>query len=208
MAKDHFETHAYMHGKTDWNFNILFDDQPQVAEMVSRYASLLKRDDLYPPIPTQWLHMTILRVGFTTEFTAAEMQQVATQLSPALAEMRLPAFTIGPAWMYKGYPLLHLAPAEPLEEIFQHVLSALRQVVGVQRLPLPVDRPATKLIPHVSLAYTRDDTNEQELEELLTAHPIPPVEFRLNHLALIKQEPVSGHYEWKTVQKLPIGQQQ
>lgn len=73
MSTDHFQKHNYQAGKVDWNFNLIFDDQPQVAAMVSQYAKPLDQPGLYPPVPAKWLHATILRVGTTDEYTKAEM---------------------------------------------------------------------------------------------------------------------------------------
>lgn len=195
-----------MNGKVDWNFNVLFNDQPQVSNMVQSYAPLLRHPGLYPPIPAQWLHLTVLRAGFTTEFTEAEMQAVATTLAPNLAALDIPELTLGPAWVYKGYPLLHTTPEEPLDQLFQCVVQGLRAVVGEDRMPRPVDRSLTKFMPHVALAYTRDYAAEEEVRTILADTPIPPVSFRLSYLSLVRQQPMSGHYEWEVVKNIPVGE--
>jgi 2'-5' RNA ligase len=206
MAEDHFKIHSYMKDdKVDWNFNILFNDLPQVNGMAERYAKLLDHPGLYPPVPPQWLHLTILRVGFTVDFTESEMQAVASRLRPKLASLKLPEFTLGPAWVYKGYPLLHIAPEEPLDQIFQIVVRELKAVVGEDRMPHPVDRPITKLVPHVSLAYTRKYDSEDEVQAILTDNPIPPVLFRPSYLSLVKQRPLRQHYEWEVIENIPLG---
>jgi 2'-5' RNA ligase len=206
MAKDHFERHAYMKGKTDWNFNLLFDAAPQVSAMAERYAPLLQHPGLYPPVPLEWLHLTVLRVGSTSEATGEEMDQVCTKLAPRLAGLALPEFTVGPAWTYIGYPLLHITPERPLDSVFQEVLHALQAVVGPDRMPRPIDRSATKLMPHIALAYPKNYDAENEVEQTLIDHPIPPVTIRIPQLSLIKQWPTGEHYEWEVIKNIPLGQ--
>ncbi len=77
MAIDHFIKHKWSRERTDWNFNILFNDQPQVAGLASQYAPLVKHPGLDDPVPGQWLHATVLRVGFLEDFPEAERLAVA-----------------------------------------------------------------------------------------------------------------------------------
>jgi 2'-5' RNA ligase len=174
--------------------------------MAQRYARLLDHPGLYPPVPPQWLHLTVLRAGFTTEFTESEMQAVAARLEAPLAAQKMITLTLGPAWVYKGYPLLRTLPEEPLEAIFQQVVGALKVEVGEERMPHPVDRPITKLAPHVSLAYTRNYDNEDEVQRTIAENPIPPVSVRLGYLSLVRQRPTDGHYEWEVVENIPLGE--
>jgi hypothetical protein len=49
MATDHFKAYAHLDGAIDWNFNILFDGQPQVARMAEAYAESIRHPGLYRP---------------------------------------------------------------------------------------------------------------------------------------------------------------
>ena len=80
MAIDHFKKHAYQTNKVDWNFNILFNDQPQVAQTAKMYVQALSHPGLYPPIPAKWLHATILRIGLVDDYTKDELLAVTKQL--------------------------------------------------------------------------------------------------------------------------------
>ena len=135
MARDHFEKHSYQKGKIDWNFNILFDDQPQVAQMAQKYAKLLDHPGLYPPIPPQWLHATVLRIGTTDEYSEVEIMQMADKLESKLASLSLPEFLLGPWWIWSGNPVLHITPEGPLAELFKLTLSMVEEVVGENRTP-------------------------------------------------------------------------
>ncbi len=200
MSTDHFQKHDYQAGKIDWNFNIVFDDQPQVAAMVEKYAKLLDHPGLYPPIPSQWLHSTILRVGTTEEYTEEEMRAVAEALKPKLAGLQLPELKLGPWWMWGSTPVLHMAPEDPIDELFELIMAEIEKVVGKNRMPQP-----TRFIPHVTLAYTRTTDKAIEVYEKLLANPIPPVTFKASRMPLIKQQVIDHVYQWEVVEDLQLG---
>lgn len=201
MAVDHFKRHPHPDGSVDWNFNILLGGQPQVDEMAREYGKAFDHPGLYPPIPVQWLHMTILRVGYTTEYTDAEMMAVAGQLKPNLAAMRVPELILGPWMIWSGNPVLIVTPWDSVEPIFNAVMSAMTNVVGKKRQPHP-----ERFIPHVALAYNRDYDQEKEVHQKLWEYPVDPVSFRARNLSMIKQKQEPSYYSWEIVKDIPIGQ--
>jgi len=136
MAIDHFTKHSYARKRTDWNFNILFNDQPQVAQLARQYKPLIEHPGLYPPLPAEWLHATVLRVGFLEDFSEAEMLTVADALESKLAHMRMRELLLGQRWwLWNGGPVLSITPQSQLQEIFRQTLDTLATVVGRHRLP-------------------------------------------------------------------------
>lgn len=115
MAIDHFDKYRFQENRVDWNFNILFDDQPQVAELASKYASLLQYPGLHKPVPGQWLHATVLRVGFLEEFSEAEMLEVAELIEQKITKIKIPELILGQWWLWDGNPVLHITPDEQLQ---------------------------------------------------------------------------------------------
>jgi len=86
------------------------------------------------------------------------------------------------------------------------VNSVLRQVVGAERMPDPADRPATKLIPHITLAYTKDSSDDHStLQEQLNQIVMPETNFRPQILSLVKQMQFRNYYRWNIIEKLNIG---
>ena len=197
MALEHFEKHSYQKGKVDWNFNILFDDQPQIVQIAKEYAKLLTHPVLYPSIPTQWLHATVLLVGTTDEYSEAEMLQVAEKLTPELAKLSLHEFLLGPWWIWSGNPVLHITPEGPLVELFNLTLSTVKEVVGEKRTPKP-----SRFIPHITLAYSPTYDGEKEVHSQLSTKHIKPVKFRVSKLSLVKQRQASSYYDWKVIKEL------
>jgi 2'-5' RNA ligase len=202
MATDHFETHFYQANRVDWNFNVLFRNQPDVDRMVREYAPLVTHAGLHDPIPTNWLHCTILRVGFVTDFTEGEMLEVVRRLRPMLGALELPEFAFDSWWLWSGNVVLHLTPDGQFSRIYDAVIDAMVQVVGKERTLLS---PHGTFIPHVGLAYTRTHDRESEIHCHLAGTPVVSASFSATSLSLLRQWPAEGHYEWEMVEEIKIG---
>ncbi|MFI5271026.1 MAG: 2'-5' RNA ligase family protein [Candidatus Saccharimonadales bacterium] len=203
MAIDHFIKHKAQVGRTDWNFNILFNDQPQVAELVSKYAPLLQHPGLHKPVPDEWLHATVLRVGFLEEFTEAEMLAVVAKLEPKFAIMQMPKLMLGQWWLWGGNPCLHFTPDDPLKGVYDCLIEAVVAVVGEDRWQ---NQWSDRFMPHITLAYSKTYDDEIGLYKQLQSKSLEGVEIRANNFSLIKQQIVDDYYAWEVVKDLPIGQ--
>jgi len=202
MAIDHFERHFRKKNQIDWNFNLVFDGQPAVAEMAREYAKIIRHPGLYDPIPVEWLHATILRVGLTDDYTEAEMLAVAAKLQESLAALTLPEFYFDSWWLWSGGVVLHISPDDEFSKLYDCVIEALEQVVGTERT---THSPHGRFIAHMGLAYPKTHNKEYEIHEQLVAHPVKPAKFRAVSMPLIRQWPTNGHYEWEVVEDIKIG---
>lgn len=202
MAKDHFEKHFYQKDRVDWNFNLLFDGQSPVAEMARKYAEIIHHPGLYDPIPTLWLHSTILRVGFIEDYSEQEMLHVAAKLKISLAGLELPQFSFDSWWLWGGNVVLHISPDDEFYKIYHHVITALESVVGSDRT---TKSPHGGFIAHTGIAYAKTHSHEDEIHAKLVKNPIEPASFTAEKLSLIRQWPTAGHYEWEIVENIAIG---
>lgn len=201
MVQDHFERHNHYEGVVDWNFNIVYNDQPSVAAMAQAYAPVLRQPYLYDPIPGQWLHATILRVGKVEDYSEAEMLAVAEKVQQGVQDLRLLEFHFGKQVQVFGAFCFRIEPEAELAKLYQVVVESLESVVGPERT---TRAPYGDFIAHTSLAYSRQRDNEAETENLLHQVHIEPATFQVHHMPLIKQRPINGHYEWDIVKDIII----
>jgi 2'-5' RNA ligase len=199
MAEDHFTTNIWGQNEIDWHFLIRLNNQSQIRAMVKRYAKIYVHPGLYPPIPFEWLHMTVLRIGSVTNITDQEMSDVVEQLFPALEMIQLPEFLLGPWWLWTGSVVLHVTPEEPITQLFNAVMKVVTTVLG-ERAPKP-----REFIPHVTLAYARNYQQEREVHKQLCTQWIDPIPIHVNTLSLVKEKQTSPLYRWDTVTEIPIG---
>jgi 2'-5' RNA ligase len=198
MATDHFERHK-REIPTDWNFNILCNAIPAIKNLAKQYAVALNHTGLYNPIPEPWLHITVLRVGSTSEYTKEEMIQVADHLALKLQTVQLPEFFLDSWWLWGGNVVLHMSPDDQFSKIYSALRESLREVVGDSRTP-----KYGGFIPHITLAYTRTHNQEFEIAKQLASVSPKPATFNIKEISLIKQWPTEGHYQWEVVKHVPI----
>jgi 2'-5' RNA ligase len=201
MADDHFQTNLWEPDEVDWHFLIRLQDQNHMRSIVEQYARIYRHPGLYPPIPFEWLHMTIVRIGRVTTITHEEMHAVVDHLRPILERMHLPAVLLGPWWLWTGSVVLHVTPEEPLTRLFNAVMTALNQVLG-DRAPKP-----SGFIPHVTLAYARTYQQEIEVHKQLSAQWIDPIPVHIRTLSLVKEKQTVPFYSWDIVTDVPVGAQ-
>jgi hypothetical protein len=201
MAQDHFERHGHHVGVIDWNFNVVFDEQPSIVEMAKAYRPFLQKPELYEPIPDKWLHATILKVGTTEQYTEDEMLAVAEKVQNRLSGIKFPRFHFGDLKIIHGNVAFAIEPEKELEKLYIAVSESLEEVVGAERTTQP---PYGHFLAHCSLVYTKNRKNEAETEAELRAANITPASFHIHHMPLITQKPTNGHYEWEIVKDIVV----
>lgn len=204
MAVDHFLRYEGRPPVVDWNFNIDYRGQPDVVAMANAYAEILRPlPGFHEPIPAEWLHTTVLRVGLTTEFTEQEVLAMTDVLVPRLHEMQLPQFVFDPWWLWDGNLVLHISPEDAFIPIYDAVRQAVVDIVGPERTAQP---KYGRYLPHMTLAYAKTHHQEQQIHDTLEANPVASAKFRANSISLIRQQPIRGRYEWDVIRTIPIGQ--
>lgn len=202
--QNHFEKFAHQKGRKDWNFNILPSGE-DVERMAAQYAELLKNfEGLHPAIPAEWLHITILRVGFVDDFTEEEMLQVADVLAPKLAALEIPPEFVFGGWWQHDSLVTHISPEKAFRGVHAAVVESLQEVITVKPERVAHLIPG-QIYSHMTFNYTQNRDNEVELAKFLGEHPIDGASFAVKSLHLIQQWPAEDHYEWEVVREIPIG---
>lgn len=199
MPIDHFKANKLKPGMKDWNFNILLNDQPQIADTVNQYSKYIDHKFFYPHIPTKWLHMTVLRAGKESDFTISEMLQVANNLEDKLTGIVLPKFKLEQWHLKAANPKLEITPAEPLQDLFNMAVQALRETVGNQRVPI-----LGEFSPHMTLAYNRDYIEVDGIYNKIASADIDAVDFKIDKVALVRQRATEYYYDWEIIKAIKI----
>lgn len=203
MAVDHFLRYEGKTPVVDWNFNIDYRDQPEVAAMAEKYATVLRNvTGLHEPIPANWLHTTVLRIGLVSDYTEHEVLAMADVLASRMHDVKLPQFVFDPWWLWDGNVVLHISPEDAFMPIHEIVRQSVTDIVGPERTAQP---KYGRYIPHMTLAYTKSHHHEQEIHDILETNLVASARFRATNLVLIRQQPIRGRYEWEAVRTVPIG---
>ncbi len=198
MATDFFKKHPWGVGQIDWHFLVIFDKQPQIKELAEAYKPLLQHPGLYPPIPAQWLHATLLRVGSIEIISEESMEEVAQLIQKRSRDLTVPELTLDSPWVWSGSVCLSVNPGEPMKNLFKIIEAATTEVLK-DKAPTP-----EKFVPHVTLAYPRDTNDDEGIEKQLKQAQVDPMKFVPTELCLVKQRQTPPYYQWEVITRIPL----
>lgn len=201
MAQDHFEKHLYLGGpdRVDWNYNLCFDGQPQIAEIAEEYAEILNHPGLHLPVPATCLHTTVARIGLVDERQEEEMLAFNERLKEPLADLPVSEVTVkvGAKCRYDGgNVMLDITPSKSIKKMRQLAMAQVGIYIADE----------DEFSPHITLAYAAacGEKGEEEIRERIAENPVSPVVVRLAELSLVKQWPVNDYYEREVIERLPL----
>lgn len=202
MSIDHFEKRQLLPGQIDWNFNLTFAGNSDVARMVNEYAPILTHPELlHKPVPPQWLHATVLRLGTTEQITESEALAVAAKVQEAVVNLELPEFRFDSWWLLFGNIVFHISPDDEFTKLYDIVTTALAEVVGKERAS---KTPHGRYLAHSTFAYAKTHQNEDKIHDIMINSHVEPARFRAAHMPLVRQWAHDGHYEWEVVKQIDL----
>ena len=180
---------------------LTFEDAPAVRGLARRAKELLGPAPQLDLIPSSWLHLTLLEVGFDDEVPTATVDSVVDTTRRALADF--PGFDLGlgPVRSLPGAVVLpaHADALEPLHERLTDAVLAARGADAVGAL--------RAFVPHVSVAYVNRDCDPHEVMAPLDgadlSSPSPSAAVTRVRLAAVTRE--RRHYQWTTRAVVPLG---
>jgi 2'-5' RNA ligase len=179
---------------------LTFEGDPAVGDLARRVQGLLDRAPQLDLIPSPWLHLTLVEVGFADEVSATTVDRVVRATREALGDF--PSFDVdlGPVSPLPGAVVLraHAESLAPLHECLTDAVLAARGASAVGTLRL--------LVPHVSVAYVNRDCDPHEvlgpLDGLDLAAPSPSATVSGVRLAAVTRR--RRHYQWTTRAVVPL----
>ena len=202
MSFDHFEKRKLMPGQIDWNFNVTFTGDSAVERMVQDYEPVLNHPDLlHKPVPAEWLHATVLRLGTTEEISEVEALAIAEKVQEAVLTLKLPDFRFDSWWLLFGNVVFHISPDDQFTKLYEIVKAAMTEVIGKDRAS---KTPHGRYLAHSTLAYAKTHDNESQIHDLMSSSDVKPAKFRAKQMPLIRQYDNDGHYEWEIVKQIDL----
>jgi 2'-5' RNA ligase len=179
-------------------WHILFRDQPRAQALASAAQERLTQfSGLHFP-PQQWLHMTMLVVGLSEDFTAAETGQMVTCARESLAELSPITITLGKVFYHPEAIALGMRPQGALDPVLNAVWQATCEAVGKARVM--ADQPWN---PHVTVAYS---TAVQPAGPIIAAlgRELPSCETTISGVNLVVQEGAERLWDWRLIADIPF----
>lgn len=179
---------------------LTFEDDPEVRNLARRAQTLLAEAPQLDLIPSPWLHLTLVEVGYADEVSAKTVDRVVGAAQEALDD--LPSFDVdlGPVRSMPGAVVLE-AHGDALGELHQRLTDAVLAARGA-----PAVGTLRRFVPHVSVAYVNRDCDPHEvlgpLDGVDLTAPSPAATVSRVRLAAVTRR--RRHYQWTTRAVVPL----
>jgi 2'-5' RNA ligase len=193
-------------GRRFYMWYVTFEQDDAVRNLALAYTRRLRLRTL-DVIPPQWLHLTMLGVGFVDQIDEAEAQRIAESARRRLARLAPITVRIGPAVVDREVVRLEVTPAEPVSGLRQELLGAITDVWGADRAPEPDDGffPEDAYLPHITLAYSNTDADMQAVLDVVRRDEPAPVTTTLRRVELVAVHRDNRMYEWTALADADLG---
>ncbi|CUR54986.1 hypothetical protein NOCA2220177 [metagenome] len=174
---------------------LTFENQPAFWSDCHELTSVLEAIESVDVIPHEWLHLTLLEVGFVDEVDADRIAAVVAAAGAALAGCPTVQLELGPVSTMVDSVVLRVRPQPALMDLQRRLDEALRAIGGV------VSDEA--FWPHVSLGYLNRPAERDSIIGKLRAEAAVEA---LDDLTMLVSGPQltlgavtrhRTHYEWQ-----------
>ena len=186
-------------GEAQLYWHILMRDQPQVRALAAVARQRLAGFSGLHFTPEQWLHLSVLRVGLSTDFLPSDIDTMVSQASHLLKSTPPVTFTLGQVLYHPEAITLGIRPEDALDA----VSAAIRQATA-STLASPTDATTSLWIPHVTVAYS---TQDQAAEPIIAAlgRELPVCSAAIDTIYLVAQHGAERAWNWQPVATISLG---
>ncbi|HEX3387990.1 MAG TPA: 2'-5' RNA ligase family protein [Streptosporangiaceae bacterium] len=180
-------------------WHVLMRDQPQVRALAAVARGRLSGFSGLHFTPEQWLHLSVLRVGLTTDFAHDEVEAMVGQARPLLQRLSPVTFTLGQVLYHPEAITLGARPGDALDA----VAGAVRQAAA-STPARSADVTNPPWIPHVTLAYS---TQDQPADPIIAAlgRELPECPVTIDAIHLIAQHGPERAWNWQSLARIALG---
>ncbi|HUJ06670.1 MAG TPA: 2'-5' RNA ligase family protein [Streptosporangiaceae bacterium] len=184
-------------GREQYHWHILFHDQPAVAALAAMAQRKLAGLSCLDPVPTRWLHLTTLVVGFADETDQSAVDAMVGQARALLAAVRPVRVSLGRVFYHPEAVVLPVEPLRALDPVLDAVTAACA-AAGLDGQP--DTRP---WLPHVSVAYANTCAPAAPVIAAL-GRRLPPAQVTVRSVSLVAQTQVGRSWQWRPVAEVPL----
>lgn len=196
VMDDHWVRPGWYPGRRVYYWLLTFPHEGALlarARQCQEMLSSLRMD----PVPEDGLHVTMVRIGDTSQVSPAALDMLARQArSLSVAPFDLVAH---PLTGSRGAVRFSLSPWRPLVELHA-ALTALHVLAGV-----PGGQPTTLFRPHLGVAYNpRRRRTGPVRQAIAPLRELSPVTVPVRFLDLVELRRESAAYRWTVLHRVPL----
>lgn len=193
---------AHRSWRTDWTLErtclywyLTFENEPGLLALFDELVPALRTVDTVDVVPADWLHLTVLEVGYADEVVRTDVEQMvaAAETIRDLMPLRL---DVGPVSTMTDSVVLHVDPSTGLLAVH----TTLAEGIGTLRRTNPEDE---QFCPHVSIGYLNGDCRRDEVMAVFAGLAPRTVSVTVPRLTLAAVTRLETHYQWRAIASLP-----
>jgi len=184
-------------GREQVHWHVLFHDQPQVQELAREAQQRLAGLPGLDLVPAEWLHMTVLIVGFADEMESEEA--LIGHARNHLSRVAPTTVTFGRILYHPEAIMLGVRPGGALDPVLGAVQDATLAATGHHGVV--EHQPWT---PHVTVAYGNASRPAAPIIAAL-GRQLPPRELTIRTVSLVAQKQVGHIWQWRSLAEVPLG---
>lgn len=199
---NHWERPGWADGRRSYHWLLTFE-YPSVLHTLAAQCQEPFRDlAQFDLVPVDTLHLTIQRVAFTDELSAASLEAAATAVRERCQHVAPFGLRIG--WLAGSTGAIRLTalPTAPVAAVRDIAMDA---VTANLRREAPA-HPAEIFWPHVSIAYCNTTQPVAPVMAQIEAlRHLPPAEVLVTSVALVELRREGRAYRWEVLERVGLG---
>ncbi|MEU8656110.1 2'-5' RNA ligase family protein [Actinoplanes philippinensis] len=196
-TSDHWSKPSALSSGFGFYWFLTFEDNPELHDLATRCAEQLS-DLPYDVVTQRGLHLTIDRIGMTSEISLDAVHDIADIVE---AMPPVGAFEVHAGWLSgtSGALGLLVNPRNPIDSIVEGVRAAAKLI-----FPAAISEESTSY-PHITIAYANARRDVEDLYHVVESlHRLPPVKVTVNSIDLVKLSRRRGHYSWTSLRRITL----
>lgn len=198
----HWERPGWADGRRSYHWFLTFEYPSALHALVAQCQEPFRNISQLDLVPLDTVHLTIQRVAFTDELSAASLEAVATVVSERCQHVAPFGLRIG--WLAGSAGAIRLTalPVAPLAAV-RATVTMHDAIVDSQG-----DPPACsteEFWPHVSIAYSNTAQPVAPIVARIEAlRRLPPVDVLITSLALVELRRGGRAYRWEELEQVGL----
>lgn len=190
--KNHWDRPGWTNGRSSYHWFFTFEDDTLKRQSIEILATFDKFH--FDPVPSNRLHLTILRAGFVDQIPRSAIPELLDNAAVQLTDNSFDLM-VGPLAMSTGAIRYTVAPWQPLHAIYNRLAAATTKSTGAQ-YPTAAD----KFRPHLSIAYSNRPQPAGPIQDAIATHrTISPLHIRVSAVHLVQLRREGAAYVWDTI---------
>jgi len=181
-----------------YHWHLLFHDQPAVQDLAKEAQRRLAGIPNLDLVPSQWLHLTTLVVGFADEVSADQVAAMTAGARRRLASVAPIQVTLGRIFYHPEAVVLAVEPSGALDPVL-HALAAAARAAGCAAMP-----DTDPWLPHVTVAYSNSAGPAAPAIAAL-GRRLPETTVTIRSASLVAQTQVGHTWQWRPVAEVHLG---